>query len=212
MNWLTYQKVREYCAALSEPQDPLLTKLERETHLSTIAPQMIAGRWQGALLGMLSRLVSPECILEVGTFTGYSTICLARGLRSNGTMDTIEADPEREAIIRDYLRQAELESQVTLHIGDAMDILPSLDKTYQLIFIDAGKRDYKAYYARSKDLLDAGGLLMLDNTLWGGKVIADPEDADARLIHTLNTEIQNDQAVRSVILPMRDGLTLVQKL
>ncbi|RLD17833.1 MAG: methyltransferase [Bacteroidetes bacterium] len=211
MNDLLLKEVLQYCIGHSSAQDEVLEALERETHLATVTPQMIAGPYQGKLLQMLSQLIRPKRALEIGTFTGYAAICIARGLYENGILDTIEVNPEREEIIRKYLNLADVSARVKLHIGNALDIIPNLEEQYQFIFIDAGKKDNATYYDMTIDLLAPGGLMLIDNVLWGGKVIQDPNDKDAMHIRKFNIKILEDERVECVMLPVRDGMTLIRK-
>ena len=211
MNDLRLKDVFQYCINSSSPQDGVLDALERETHLTTVTPQMIAGPYQGKLLQMLSQVIQPQHALEIGTFTGYAAICIARGLSKNGILDTIEVNPEREEIIRKYLTMAGVEEHVRLHIGNALDIIPELKEQYQLIFIDAGKKDNATYYGLTLDLLTPGGIMLIDNVLWGGKVIQDPNDKDAIHIIKFNKMVVADQRVECVMLPVLDGMTLIRK-
>lgn len=203
--------LHEYCEAHSSPPDQVLYELERETGLKTLAPQMISGRLQGQLLTMISRLKSPNRILEVGSFTGYATICLARGLSTTGEMHTIEVNPELAYIIRKYLAKAGLEDRVQLHIGDALELIPQLTGEFDLIFLDAGKQQYEAYYKLLIDRMPPGGLLLADNILWSGKVLQDEHDKDTRTLHRFNELIRDDERVDKIMLPLRDGLYIIQK-
>ena len=201
----------KYCTEHSTQPDKLLRDLERESNLSTVTPQMIAGPYQGKLLEMIVRIKCAARALEIGTFTGYAAICIARGLAEGGSLHTIEINPERESLIRKYLKLAEVEEQVELHIGNAFDIIPNIDGSFDFIFIDAGKRDNETYYDLLKPRLEQGGLMLLDNVLWGGKVVEDPDDADARSIMRLNDKIAADDSVECIMLPIRDGITLIRK-
>ncbi|MEZ4993466.1 MAG: O-methyltransferase [Saprospiraceae bacterium] len=203
--------LHDYCEAHSSQPDPVLYELERETGLKTLAPQMITGALQGQLLSLISRLKSPRRILEVGTFTGYATICLARGLAAGGEMHTIEVNPELEYIIRKYLGKAGLTHQVQLHIGDALEIIPELPGEFDLIFLDAGKQHYERYYHQLIDRMPSGGLLLADNVLWSGKVLQKEQDKDTRVLHQFNEMIRDDDRVDKLMLPLRDGLFIIQK-
>lgn len=203
--------IQYYCEAHSGQVDEILYELERETGLKTLAPQMISGHLQGQLLQMLSQIFRPKHILEVGTFTGYATICLARGLAADGRMDTIEVNAELAYIIRKYLKKADLADQVHLHIGDALKLIPGLSGTFDLIFLDAGKQHYQAYYELLIDRMPSGGLLLADNVLWSGKVLRGQQDADTASLHQFNEMIQADERVDKLMLPLRDGLYLIRK-
>jgi len=208
------RSIYNYCEQHSSPPDPLLYELERETHLKTLAPQMLSGRLQGQLLQLISRLQQPRLALEIGTFTGYAAICLAQGLKEDGRLHTIEVNPELEYLIRKYLKKAGLEEKVLLHIGDAQKVIPTIAGNFDLVFLDAGKQHYAFYYDLVIDRLNPGGLILADNVLWSGKV-TDPEqrarDADTRKLHEFNQKIQQDERVENLMLPLRDGLLIVRK-
>lgn len=203
--------IHHYCETHSGAPDPILYELERETGLKTLAPQMISGYLQGRLLQMFSQLTRPSRILEVGTFTGYATICLARGLAEGGEMHTIEVNAELAYIIKKYLARAELTERVHLHIGDALEIIPRLPGTFDLIFLDAGKQHYPLYYELLIDRMPAGALLLADNVLWSGKVLQEPHDGDTAALHRFNEMIQADDRVDKLMLPLRDGLYMIRK-
>jgi caffeoyl-CoA O-methyltransferase len=207
-------KLHQYCEQHTSPPDPVLYDLERETNLKTLAPQMLSGHLQGQLLQLISHLHRPQRILEIGTFTGYATICLAQGLAPDGIVHTIEANPELEYIIRKYFGRAKLEDKIKLHIGDAKEIIPQLNTTFDIVFIDAGKQHYAHYYDLVFDMITPGGLILADNVLWSGKV-TDAElrekDKDTRLIHAFNKKVQTDYRVENVLLPLRDGLIIARK-
>jgi len=210
---IPFHLVNTYCANLTSPVDEILNTLERETNLKTIAPQMLSGAHQGKFLEMLSRLIAPERILEVGSFTGYSAICLARGLRAGGRMDALEMDPQYGHLFHKFVGQAGLDQSITLHNGDAKEILKQLKGPYDLVFIDAGKQEYPAYYEAALPLLKQGGLMLLDNLLWEGKVFDDATtDADAMVLRDLGKQIYADARVECVMLPLRDGIMMVRKV
>lgn len=203
----------EYCAAFSGLPAELLRDLERETHLKTLAPQMMSGALQGQLLYLLCRLMQAQSVLEIGTFTGYATICLAKGMLADGVLHTIEANKELGWLIRKYLNLAQVEERVHLHLGDAFQIIPGLTDTFDLVFLDAGKRDYARLYDLIFDRVRSGGLILADNVLWSGKVISRErwKDADTRMLHAFNQKIKADNRVEPLILPLRDGLMLIRK-
>ncbi len=209
---LPFDFIGEYCAKLSTPADDILNALERETHLKTIAPQMLAGAHQGKFLQMLSTLLQPERILEIGSFTGYSAICFARGLKPGGMIDTIEFDPEYTQLFHKYVRQAGLSDRIKLHNGDARVILKTLPGPYDLVFIDAGKREYPEYYEGVMHKTRPGGLILLDNMLWDGKVPENIDDEEANVLRVLAKTILNDTRVECTLLPLRDGIMMVRKL
>lgn len=203
--------MQQYCEAHSNPPDQVLYELERETGQKTLAPQMISGRLQGQLLQMISQLAQPRRILEVGTFTAYATICLARGLAPGGEMHTIEVNPELAYLIRKYLDKAGLSRQVHLHIGNALELIPQLPGQFDLIFLDAGKQHYSAYYELLIDRMPPGSLLLADNVLWSGKVLAEVQDTDTRSLQAFNDLVMQDERVDKVMLPLRDGLYLIRR-
>jgi len=194
-------------------EDPVLAELNRRTHLDTVYPQMIAGKIQGRLLEMISRMISPENILEIGTFTGYSAICLARGLKDNGRMYTIEINDELISYASKFFKKAGLSDKITQLQGDAREIIPGLDMTFDLVYIDAEKDDYIEYYNLVIDKVRSGGFILADNVLWDEKVLEDPSKTDptTRAIIEFNDLVGNDKRVVNLILPVRDGLMLIHK-
>jgi caffeoyl-CoA O-methyltransferase len=205
--------ILHYCERFTTPPGEVLYQLERETFLKTLAPQMMSGHLQGALLRLISQLAAPQRILEIGTFTGYATICLAAGLRPDGILHTIEANPELQFFWEKYFPMAGIHKQVQTHIGDAKKIIKGLAGPFDLVFIDAGKLDYALYYDLVIDKLNPGGLILADNVLWSGKV-AGPEqdyDMDTATLHAFNKKVQEDQRVENVLLPIRDGLIAIRK-
>ena len=206
-----------YAALHTAPEPPLLAQLTRETHLQLLMPRMSSGHVQGRLLSMLSHLMRPRRILEIGTFCGYATLCLAEGLAADGVLHTIEIEPEREARIRRYVAAAGISAQVRLHIGAALDVLPSLvDEVWDLVFIDADKRNNDAYFEAVIGQVRPGGLLIVDNVLWGSKVLPThplkTSDKDTPLVRAFNDKMAQDARVEPVFLPLRDGLLLLRKV
>ena len=202
----------KYCLDQSTEPDEILAELERETYLKTLAPQMLSGYLQGKLLEFLSAALQADRILEVGTFTGYASICLARGLGKNGILDTIEVNPELSYISEKYFKKAGLEKKIIQHIGDANELLPTFTKSYDLIFLDGAKQDYANLYPLVKNCLCPGGLLLIDNVLWSGKVIYGSTDKMTQLMIAFNKMVQQDGEVQMIILPMRDGLMMARKV
>ena len=206
--------IKEYILSHSDPEPDLLKKLRRDAHLHLLRPRMIAGHLQGRLLKMFVRMICPTRILEIGTYTGYSAICLAEGLPEEGHLYTIEIDDEMEDFIRKYLDQSEQKEKISLHIGDALDIIPTFkDNFFDLVFIDADKRKYWEYFETVFPKVRPGGFIFVDNTLWNGKVLAETQNNDPQTkgILEFNDKLANDNRVEKVILPIRDGLTLVRK-
>lgn len=199
---------------MSSPADALMQELERETYLRVLNPRMISGHVQGKLLEMIVRMLRPHRILEIGTFTGYSALCMAAGLDTNGCIDTCEIDDELEEMIRSFLDRSEYGNKIRLHIGSALDIVPTLGECYDLVFIDGDKREYPAYYDMLMDgeLVHSGSFIMADNILWYGKV-AEPVakgDKQTQAIVDFNEKVRNDSRVENVILPIRDGINLIR--
>lgn len=203
----------DYCLAHTTVDDPLLAELERETHLRTLNPQMLSGPYQGALLRFISLMIRPEKILEVGTFTGYASICLASGLGDGGLLHTIEINDELGWIIRAYIGKAGLDKKICLHLGDATTIIPALEEVFDLVFLDAGKLDYPLHYEMALAKTRTGGFLMVDNVLWDGKVAgAHQKDETALALRAFNDFVHGDPRVENILLPLRDGLMLIRKL
>lgn len=204
--------IDQYCENHTSPSSPLLAELLRETHLKTLAPQMASGHLQGALLRFLSRMIQPTTVLEIGSFTGYATLCLFEGLAPQGTIHTIEVNQELGYLIRKYIDRAGAANQIQLHIGDAKKIIPALDATYDLVFIDAGKMHYPQYYDLVIERVNPGGYILADNVLWDGKVIQKEKDRDSEILDYFNKKIHQDSRVENILLPIRDGLMLARKL
>ena len=208
---LTYA-IEEYLEQHTTPMDEVLYELYRETNLHAMNPRMASGPVQGRFLQFICQLMRPQRVLEIGTFTGFSTICMARGMASDGLLTTIEANEEYEGIIRKYLEKAEVADRVQLIIGDAKTVIPTLDGGFDLVFIDADKVSYPIYYDLVMDKLKPGGIMLADNVLWEGKVLnVDTKERDTQAIRTFNDKVQNDPRVENVLLPLRDGLMMVRK-
>jgi predicted O-methyltransferase YrrM len=207
--------LQAYAEAHTTPEIPILARLNRETNLTQIHPQMLSGHLQGTLLRMFCQMIRPERILEIGAFTGYSAISLALGLghAPSGIVHTIEINPEQEQGIRQFIREAGLEEQVILHIGKAIEIIPALTESWDLVFIDADKPNYLNYYKMVLPHVRQGGFIMADNVLWDGKVIGDPAkmDKDTLGIIEFNDFVHQDDHVENAVLPFRDGLMIIRK-
>lgn len=200
-----------YAESNSTQLDALLLELERETHLKTLAPQMISGQLQGQFLRMISLIQQPRRILEIGTFTGYSALCLAEGLCPGGQLHTIEVNDELEWMIHQFFTKSRWSDSIILHIGDAAQIIPKFNELFDLVFIDAGKLDYLQHYELAMEKTAPGALILADNVLWSGKVIDEKTDADTRSVIEFNQHVQNDARVDNVLLPLRDGVMIVRK-
>lgn len=202
-----------YVVAHSEQEPELLKQLTRETYQKILQPIMLSGPYQGRVLSMISKLVNPKRILELGTFTGYSTLCLAEGLASNGELHTIDINEELVDFQRKYFDKSDFGSQIIQHTGSAIDLIPTLDLTFDLVFIDADKPNYGHYFDLIIDKLSPGGIILSDNVLWHGKVVAPLEDKDisTKALVEYNTLLKNDERIETVLLPIRDGLTISRK-
>ncbi len=206
-------ELEDYLEQHSTPPGEVQQELIRTTHLKTMLPRMLSGPVQGRFLEILSKLIRPERILEIGTFTGYSAISLAQGLAPGGLLYTIEKNEEYEDIIRDFIRKAGCEHNIRLLMGNAVDIIPGLNETFDLIFIDAAKDAYPEYYDLVIDKLRTGGILLADNVLWSGKVLnKNANDSETMAIRIFNKMVAADNRVEQVLLPLRDGLMVVRKI
>ena len=204
----------QYILDHTSPEDDFLKELDRETHLKVLRSRMLSGHLQGQILSMISCMIKPKYVLEIGTFTGYSALCLAKGLAENGELHTIEIDDELKSIARKYFEKSGMGEKIVQHIGDARQIIPSLERVFDLVFIDADKREYSEYYKLVFDRVAVGGFILADNILWNGKVV-DPEEADdeqTRGILDFNELVNSDKRVKNAILPVRDGIMIVQKI
>lgn len=206
--------IEAYCEAHTTPESDLLYRLNRQTHLETINPRMLSGQLQGEFLSMISKMIQPQRILEIGTFTGYSAICLAAGLQSGGQLHTVEVNIEYEDRIRQYVSSAGYDEQIILHIGDARQLIGELDEAWDLVFIDAEKEDYTNYYEDVLPKVKPHGFILVDNTLWNGKVTHEVahNDKDTTAILAFNDRVQQDERVRNLLLPFRDGIMMIEKL
>lgn len=205
--------IEDYILQHTDAEPEYLTQLNRETWIRMLNPIMCSGHLQGRVLSMLCKMIQPVHALELGTFTGYSALCIAESLPENGELDTIESDDELEEFILRNFEKTPFEDKINLLIGNALDIIPTLDKTYDLVFIDADKREYEAYYEAVLPKIRQGGFILADNTLWSGKVVEKVHQNDQQTLGILrfNELIATDNRVEKVILPLRDGLTLIRK-
>lgn len=208
------EEIEEYCELHTTPESQLLNRLNRETNIKVLRPRMLSGKLQGTFLAMISRMIKPSYILEIGTYTGYSALCLAEGLTSSGELHTIEIDEELEDISRKYFKESSFHSQIHLHIGDANTIIPTLPHQWDLVFIDAEKKDYKKYFDLIFPNLRNGGIILIDNVLWSGKVVEEVahNDYDTQAILAFNDYIQQYEGVINLTLPFRDGILMVEKI
>ena len=207
-------EIEAYCEAHTTEESDLLRRLYRETHLQTINPRMASGQLQGQFLSLVSKMIRPRRILEIGTFTGYSAICLAEGLTDDGILHTVEVNEEYEDRIRRYFSESADGQKIMLHIGDAKDMVPTLNEEWDLVFIDAEKTDYQAYYDLVFPQVRKNGFMLIDNTLWNSKVVHEVRhnDHDTQAVMAFNDRVQRDPRVRNLLLPFRDGLMMIEKL
>lgn len=205
-------ELEEYITEHSAAEPELLAQLNKETLLKVMSPRMISGHYQGRVLSMIAKLVNPKRILEIGTYTGYATLCLAEGLSENGTIDTIDINEELVAIQNKYFERSGFRDKIHQHLGKATEIIPMLDKQFDLVFIDADKPNYATYFDLVLPKMSPGGVILSDNVLWSGKVLEEvkPNDKSAVAIKAYNKKINNDSRVETVLLPIRDGLTITR--
>ncbi|CAN5169973.1 O-methyltransferase [soil metagenome] len=203
----------KYAVQHTQAEPELLARLTRETHLKIVQPRMLSGHYLGRLLSMISKITQPKRILEIGTYTGYSALCLAEGLAQNGEIHTIDINEELTTIQQKYFDLSEFGNQIIPHLGNAREIIPSLNGKFDLIFIDADKPNYPAYFDLVINRIPSGGLLLTDNVLWSGKVIEElhPDDESTRALLEYNKKIANDPRVETILLPVRDGLSITRK-
>lgn len=206
-------QLNKYAEQHTSPESELLQRINRETNLEVLMPRMLSGHLQGRILAMVSKMISPSYIVEIGTYTGYSALCMAEGLKEAGKLITIEYNEELQKRIVGYFNASEYANLIDLRVGDAMAILPTLATGIDLVFIDADKTNYLNYYNLVFDKLNSGGYILADNVLWSGKVIEEvnPDDADTIALKKFNTFVQQDERVENILMPVRDGLMLIRK-
>lgn len=205
-------EIDNYARAHTSVESDLLKKIYRDTQADILMPRMVSGHLQGRFLSMMSKMIQPSAILEIGTFTGYSAICLAEGLRAGGRIVTIDNNEELESRVRGYFKEAQLGDTVDYLIGDASQLIPTLSSQFDLVFIDADKENYSLYYDLVFEKVPVGGFIIADNVLWSGKVIQKKLDKDTQAIASFNEKVAKDDRVSCVLLPLRDGLMLIQKI
>lgn len=205
--------IEKYVLGVSEPEDPILYELFRETNLKILHPRMLSGPIQGQFLTMLTRMINPQNLIEIGTYTGYSAICMAKGLSEKGKIHTIEINDECESIARKYFKKARLEQKINLYIGDAIEIIEQFNFEADMVFIDGDKKEYIAYFEKIFPKVKSGGFIFADNVLWNNKVIEEvkPNDKSTRGILDFNEFIKNHKELESTLLPLRDGLFIIRK-
>ncbi|RZJ67208.1 MAG: O-methyltransferase [Flavobacterium sp.] len=204
------EELEAYAENHSQREPQLLAELNRETHQKILQPRMLSGHLQGRVLSILSKIVRPENILEIGTYTGYATLCLAEGLREKGTIDTLDNNEELFDFQRRYFDKSDWGTQILQHLGNALEIIPNLNKKYDLVFIDADKENYANYFELIVPMMTKGGIILSDNVLWSGKILepVKPNDKSTISLLAYNEMINNDSRVETVLLPIRDGLTV----
>lgn len=193
------------------PEDPLLQHIDRETHLKVLMPRMLSGHYQGRVLSMISKMNSPKRILEIGTYTGYATLCLAEGLTADGLIYTLDINAELEDMVRHNFSKSPLNAKIKYIIGDAQQHLAGLTETFDLVFIDADKKNNGTYFDLVFDKMKPGGIIIVDNVLWSGKVLSNAQDTDTRNISNFNDRMLADDRIEQLILPVRDGLLVMRK-
>ena len=204
------EKLDDYVVAHSQAEPQILKELNRETWQTVLNPRMLSGGFQGRVLSMISKLIQPKNILEIGTYTGYSALCMAEGMRAEGVLHTIDKNEELYDLQRKYFDKSEFGSQIKQHIGNALEIIPSIEDKFDLVFIDADKSNYSNYFNLIIDKMNPGGVILSDNVLWSGKVIEklNPKDVDTAALLEYNKLMNEDDRIETVLLPIRDGLTL----
>ena len=206
------EELLNYCITHSSKESEVLKELNRQTHIRTLNPRMICGKHQGRFLSMISKIIKPKKILEIGTFTGYSTLCLAEGLEKEGEIDTIDNNYELKKIQNYFFNLSKLQDKINQFTCDAIEILPKLKDKYDLIFLDADKKNYLNYLNLIVPLLSKKGVLISDNVLWSGKILNKVKDKDSEIIDNYNKKINSDKRLNSVMFPIRDGITVSIKV
>ncbi|MBK6398564.1 MAG: class I SAM-dependent methyltransferase [Bacteroidetes bacterium] len=208
------EKINIYSELHSSPESEILKNLNRETHANVLMPRMLSGHLQGRMLSMISCMIQPLSILEIGTYTGYSALCLAEGLKDNGLIHTIDINDELTPMVRKYVSLAGLDSKFRIYTGNALDIIPTLNGPFDLVFIDADKINYTNYFDLVFDKVNKGGYILADNVLWSGKIIAplSEMDKDTLALHQFNERIAHDNRLEKVLLPVRDGVMVMRKV
>lgn len=204
-----------YCESITSSEDPLLKKITRETQSKVLMPRMISGHLQGKMLELFAKMLSPKTILEIGTYTGYSGICLARGLKSGGKLITLDINDELESMVRGFFEESGLADQIDYRLGNAREIIPTLDGPFDMVFIDADKFYYSEYFDLIIDKVPSGGIILADNVLWSGKILVEEGqkiDKDTRALLAFNQKIQDDPRVENILLSIRDGVLMARKL
>jgi len=207
------EELDNYVCAHTIKESELLKRINRETHLEVLQPRMLSGHFQGRVLSMFSKMIQPECILEIGTYTGYSALCLAEGLKERGKLITIDVNEELENRVRNYFQSSDFKEQIDYRIGDAIKIIPQITEQFDIVFIDADKMNYINYYEMVFSKVKIGGYIIADNVLWSGKVADESKnDKETELLRAYNLLIYRDERVENVLFPIRDGLMIARKI
>lgn len=213
MNNFINKYILEYSEKYSQQEPEILQELNRETHLKILNPRMLSGFFQGRLLSIISKLIKPKKVLEIGTYTGYSAICIAEGMNKNGIIHTIDKNEELNTIQKKYFKKSGLENNIIQYNGCALDIIPKIEEKFDLIFIDADKENYINYFNLVIDKLNNNGVILADNVLWSGKVInSEDHDLTTNVLREFNKSVNNDNRVETILLPIRDGISIIRKI
>ena len=213
MNNFINKDILEYSEKYSQQEPEILQELNRETHTKILNPRMLSGFFQGRLLSIISKLIKPKKVLEIGTYTGYSAICIAEGMNKNGIIHTIDKNEELNTIQKKYFKKSGLENNIIQYNGCALDIIPKIEEKFDLIFIDADKENYINYFNLVIDKLNNNGIILADNVLWSGKVInSEDHDLTTNVLREFNRMINNDKRVETILLPIRDGISIIRKI
>jgi predicted O-methyltransferase YrrM len=206
------ETISSYSLENTEKEPKLLSELNRETWANIMIPRMLSGHLQGRFLSMISKMISPANIIEIGTYTGYSALCMAEGLKKNGKLHTLDINEEYTSVAKKYFDRSEYKENIIQHIGNAVYIIPKLDYKFQLAFIDADKENYSKYFDLIIEKIDVGGYIIADNVLWSGKVIEKKKDEETTALHKYNKKVLSDKRVETILLPVRDGLNISRKI
>ena len=213
MNNFINKDILEYSEKYSQQEPEILQELNRETHLKILNPRMLSGFFQGRLLSIISKLIKPKKVLEIGTYTGYSAICIAEGMNKNGIIHTIDKNEELNTIQKKYFKKSGLENNIIQYNGCALDIIPKIEEKFDLIFIDADKENYINYFNLVIDKLNNNGVILADNVLWSGKVInSEDHDLTTNVLREFNKSVNDDNRVETILLPIRDGISIIRKI
>jgi predicted O-methyltransferase YrrM len=213
MNEFINKDISEYVESNSQLEPTLLKELNRETHLKILNPRMLSGSYQGRILSMISKIIKPKRVLEIGTYTGYSALCIAEGLDIKGVIDTIDINEELQEIQDKFFKKSGFANKINQHIGNALEIIPKIKRKFDLVFLDADKENYINYFELVIDKINAGGILISDNVLWSGKVVDNrKKDMITKKLIEFNNLINNDKRIETVIFPVRDGLSISRKI